>query len=324
MLLEKRMAREYGHAAREMAAKQRKAMEGYGERLAAKKAELDGSKEAAAAFRAWCSTQVSHNAWLSDMAKQLASAANSVNRKATEMINDALPAVYAENANWAAFGIEKAVGLDTSLTLVNEEAVRHLMGLGAQDQLIHEVIPYGPARKDIQSLRKNLDSAKDIRWNRQKFTSAITQGILQGESVPNIVRRTTDVFGMNRSAAVRAVRTACTSAENAGRMVSFERAERMGIDMEVEWLATIDSRTRESHVELDGERIGVGETFSNGLRYPGDPAGAPEEVYNCRCRANGRVVGFNGERGDWADETGGERWSRLPAGVTYEDWKRRK
>ena len=54
-----------------------------------------------------------------------------------------------------------------------------------------------------------------------------------------------------------------------------------------EWIATADSRTRESHVELDGEVVGINEPFSNGLDYPGDPAGDAAETINCRC-----TIGF--------------------------------
>ena len=171
-------------------------------------------------------------------------------------------------------------------------------------------------------MRKDIDSAKDIRWNRQKFTSAITQGILQGESIPNIVKRTNSIYGQNEEAAYRAARTATTSAENAGRVSSYERAQRLGIDMELEWLATLDGRTRSSHRQLDGERIQLGEKFSNGLRWPGDPAGPGHELWNCRCKANGRVTGFDGKKGDWTDSR--QRWSRLPAGMTYEQWKAEK
>ena len=52
------------------------------------------------------------------------------------------------------------------------------------------------------------------------------------------------------------------------------------------WVATtgeIPNRTRESHLELDGEEVLVDEPFSNGLMCPADPTGEPEEVYNCRC-----------------------------------------
>ena len=39
-----------------------------------------------------------------------------------------------------------------------------------------------------------------------------------------------------------------------------------------------------NHVALDGETVGIDETFSNGLRYPRDPEDdRPEELINCRC-----------------------------------------
>lgn len=52
-----------------------------------------------------------------------------------------------------------------------------------------------------------------------------------------------------------------------------------------QWLTTDDERTRDSHVELNGEITfadGRG-LFSNGLRFPGDSEGDIEEWINCRC-----------------------------------------
>ena len=40
---------------------------------------------------------------------------------------------------------------------------------------------------------------------------------------------------------------------------------------------------RENHQDMDGETVGINERFSNGLMYPGDPQGAPEETINCGC-----------------------------------------
>lgn len=53
------------------------------------------------------------------------------------------------------------------------------------------------------------------------------------------------------------------------------------------WIATLDGKTRDSHFAADGQRTPLTGTFTVGvsaLRYPGDPAGPPSEVRNCRCR----------------------------------------
>lgn len=121
---------------------------------------------------------------------------------------------------------------------------------------------------------------------------------------------------MSLAASVRTARTACTGAENAGRVGSYQRAERLGIELRQEWLATLDSRTRDSHRLLDCERIEVGETFSNGCRFPGDPQGPGREVYNCRCTLVAAV--------DGVDQDAAARFQRLPDGMTYEEWKRKR
>ena len=326
--LEKRMAREYKQAAKEMRGKQAEWLEKFNREREQREKALDDTKEAMEAHKRWLQSQAARGDWLDGMATQLADSAHQANVRAMDMVNGHIPRVFSENANRAGFSVDKMLKADTGFTLVNEEAVRHVMEAGVFDsQLINEVVPdapeLGPAA--IQSLRKReVDYPKDMRWNRQKFTSAITQGILQGESIPNIVKRTESIYGQNRNAAIRAARTATTNAENAGRMSSFERAQKLGIDMEIEWEATLDERTRESHRRLDGERIQLGEYFETEdgpIRWPGDPQADPALTWNCRCRADGRVVGFDGERGDWADEEPGERWSRLPEGTTYEQWK---
>ena len=49
----------------------------------------------------------------------------------------------------------------------------------------------------------------------------------------------------------RYARTMMNGAENAGRNDSYIRANEMGIELEVTWLATLDERTRHSHRLLD-------------------------------------------------------------------------
>lgn len=330
--LELRIHGIYAQAANEMQDKLEKSLESYSKENEQRQKAMDDSDASRKLYDEWKQNQALNQTWLRDMVRQLSENAVNADRLMTDMVNDFLPHVYSENSNMQAFALDKSLGFDTGFTLVNEDAVRQLMGMPlmdvGEDQLLREVT-WTPSveRLHVQDLRKReVDYPKDMRWNRERFHNAITQGILQGESIPDIVKRTKDVYGRNMNAAIRAARTATTNAENAGRMNTFERAQRLGIDMEIEWLATLDGRTRSAHRELDGQRVQVGESFVNSIgsiRWPGDPQADAANIWNCRCRANGRVVGFDGKRGDWVDERG-ERWTRLPKGMTYKEWRKAK
>jgi uncharacterized protein with gpF-like domain len=81
-------------------------------------------------------------------------------------------------------------------------------------------------------------------------------------------------------------------AENKGRQDSYAKAEAEGIILQKRWISTHDSRTRNTHLALDKVTVDQNEAFGNGLMYPGDPNGRPEEVYNCRCTLAAVVKGF--------------------------------
>ncbi len=40
---------------------------------------------------------------------------------------------------------------------------------------------------------------------------------------------------------------------------------------------------RDEHAALDGVSVPIGELFPNGMRWPGDPHGGPENIANCQC-----------------------------------------
>lgn len=68
-----------------------------------------------------------------------------------------------------------------------------------------------------------------------------------------------------------------------GAMDACSRAKANGADVVKQWDSALDARTRPSHAKVDGEIRELDEPFSNGLMYPGDPAGGAAEVCNCRC-----------------------------------------
>lgn len=189
-----------------------------------------------------------------------------VDQKVLSMVNGYTPEAYALNHNYATFDIEKNTQIDTSYTLYSRETVEHLM---KEDP---DLLP-----------KRKLDIPKDKIWNKRHINSAITQGVLQGDDIKTISKRLRQVTDMDKSAAIRNARTMITGAQNAGRLDAFRRAAELGIEIQKQWVATFDSRTRFSHAHMDGKIVDWDKKFSNGLLFPGDPDGEPSEVYNCRC-----------------------------------------
>ena len=222
----------------------------------------------------WRKGKIMYGKRFTEMKEQCAQQILHVNETALAYINGQLPEVYAINYNALSGAVDGVGGY--SFTLVDADTVRNLAVTDTN------LLPY-----------KELDPAKDIPWNMKKINAETLQGILQGESMDKIAKRLRNVQEMNKTQAIRSARTIVTGAENKGRQDSYARAEADGIILQKEWLATNDGRTRHSHAMLDGAIVDQDKKFENGLMYPGDPSGRPEEVYNCRCTLVAKVNGFN-------------------------------
>ena len=80
--------------------------------------------------------------------------------------------------------------------------------------------------------------------------------------------------------AMRIARTETTIAMNTA---TNQAGIDSGVLIEKEWISAGDGNERPSHRELNGDSVELGQAFSNGLMYPGDPSGAADEIINCRC-----------------------------------------
>ena len=141
----------------------------------------------------------------------------------------------------------------------------------------------------------SVNSSKDLAYNKKQVTSAITSGIIKGESIPKIAANLqSTIENLNESSAVSAARTAAIAAQNTGSLSSMKRLAEMGVEVQKEWVATLDVRTRPSHRALDGQRRDLDEAFSNGLQYPG-ASGNPAERWNCRCKIKAYMPKYDSE-----------------------------
>lgn len=117
----------------------------------------------------------------------------------------------------------------------------------------------------------------------QAVKDALAEGVNAGESIPDLAARLRHVFDTaSSSRAVTIARTEVISAYN-GAATSVASAYGPEVVAGQEWIATRDSRTRDTHAERDGEVVPIGQPFSGGLAYPGDPNAPAGEVVNCRC-----------------------------------------
>ena len=221
----------------------------------------------------WRLNQLGRGSRFEALRDQVAQRYTQANATAVAYVNSTSPSVYALNRNWAAYTIERVAG-NVAFNLWDEATVHRLI-LERPD-----LMPFYPKEK---ALKRGIDLA----YGKQQITSAVTSGILQGNSVGKIAKDLqARVSEMNRASAVRAARTAITSAQNGGRMDSYKAASDMGIKVRKRWVATKDGRTRHAHQKLDGQTVDWDESFTSELgkiRFPGDPRAKPALIYNCRC-----------------------------------------
>lgn len=260
--VEKRIHAAYAKAYSEMKAKLKKAGAEYQSQLEDAKKSLSAGE-----FKEWNKEQLARQQWISDMAKSLGADLEACEEIAAKIVSKSNEDVYALNANAALYEVESGTGLGTSFQLVDHSTVERLM----RDN---------PQLYPTPKIKKGKSSA----WNSRHVRSAITQGILQGESIDGIANRIAGPTGMSMGSAIRVARTATTGAENGGRVDYYRKiSKELGITILKKWMSTEDARTRPQHASRNGVSIPIDEEFAPGLSFPGDPHGQGLEVYNCRC-----------------------------------------
>ena len=146
--------------------------------------------------------------------------------------------------------------------------------------------------------------------------------VIQGETPFQVAQRLMSVAKMNYNAAVRYARTMTTNAQNSGRYNSYHRARDLGVELTVEWRATLDMHTRHDHRLMHGQRSEVDEPFITpdgfSILYPAQSEGPgssdipQKEIWNCRCTLRAWVKGFEGKT---------VKSSPGMEGMSFEEWQ---
>ena len=124
---------------------------------------------------------------------------------------------------------------------------------------------------------------EDVASLKKKIASEVSRGISTGASYVQIAQNLSAVSKAGLNNSIRIARTEGHRVQVQSAMDACYKAKDMGADIVKQWDSALDKRTRPSHQRVDGEVRELDEPFSNGLMYPGDPAGGAAEVVNCRC-----------------------------------------
>lgn len=312
--LERRITELYRDARDDLQEKIREYFENFAERDKKQRALVEAGKVTEDHYKQWRLNQIGRGTRFEALRDAMAERYTKANEVATAYINDTTPGVYSLNRNYAAYTIEQQTGGSVAYTLWDEQSVKRLIA----DE--PGLMPYYPPKR---ALKRGIDLA----WGKTQITKQVTSGILQGESIGKIADRLQkNIPGMERASAVRAARTATTGAQNAGRMDSYAAAEKMGIELEREWIATLDGRTRHEHRLLDGQRAEQGKPFSvDGyeIMYPGDPTAKAHLVYNCRCTLAAVIKGVEASGVKRRARTDGGK-NEVIENISYQEWEKSK
>lgn len=124
---------------------------------------------------------------------------------------------------------------------------------------------------------------EDVDLLKKKITAQVSRSISTGMTYAQTAKALEGYTRIGYNNAIRIARTEGHRIQTTATMDAMTEAKDRGADVLKQWDATLDDRTRESHVAVDGQIRELDKPFSNGLDYPGDPDGGAAEVINCRC-----------------------------------------
>jgi len=115
----------------------------------------------------------------------------------------------------------------------------------------------------------------------------LSDGVSEGVGIDGMTEMLEGQF--NNMEQYELERIAKTETHSYANMSKFEVEKELGVEFH-EWLTDIRETTRgqrpydwADHIEMNGQIVRVDDEFSNGLKYPGDKSGNPEEYISCNC-----------------------------------------
>lgn len=209
---------------------------------------------------------------LDSLRSQIAESIGEMKMKDAEVVKQNIKSVFSETYYVTGKGIESSIGMKLGFSSLSKSTI---------DTAINN--PY-------DKIGWGNRSAKNISRLIQQTRDEVTQGIIQGKSYAQTSKILSDKLSIGASKAIRIVRTESGRAVSQARKEVFEsikdNSNETGIEVAREWISVSDDRTRDSHIEMEGQQADENDQFTlpNGTKTDGPRlSGIAEEDINCRC-----------------------------------------
>lgn len=191
------------------------------------------------------------------------------------------------------FGVRGATGqlhggsvINKQIGIVVHALYKDAAQMASKKNVVNKKAGFGDNTSFIDEVMQYLDKFlldKVVLPITQTMTDEIEtllqQALSEGWGVEETVNRL-DEEDIPRKRSRLIVRTESIRALNYTQLAA---ADNEFFEVDKQWIAIEDRRTRHSHRMVDGERRPLADPFTNGLMFPGDPEAGPAEVCNCRC-----------------------------------------
>ena len=214
---------------------------------------------------------------LTNLEQQIASEIKKLTNKNIKTTESALKDLFSESFYRTGYALESAVGVKLGFGQLRTETIAgSLLKLNPLD-----AIKWPERMKQHAQVFVN------------QIRSELTQGLIQRKGYAKIAKTVTEITGINAGKVLRIIRTEGHRVQNAARILGYETSEaaadRLGMKTSRIWIATLDSKTRDSHRSMDGKEAKMIDdkpkwTFPSGTTTEGPGlSGVAEEDIHCRC-----------------------------------------
>lgn len=160
------------------------------------------------------------------------------------------------------------------------------LSLDVSEQVAKQTLETLGVDPSIYSTARTKNFLRSVAESRAALINAATLAKVEAALADNVgdgALTSTPAGVFEEAETSRAAVAGLTLATTLASFAVTESAKQMARPATTKTWDVQSGNPRASHASMNGETVGIEDTFSNGMNWPGDPAGGADEVAGCMC-----------------------------------------